>query len=76
MNTNTPTQASRIVIKGMMCDHCRNAAQKLLTSYPTVTNVERCAPDAFLVQGSLPDTLAKDIEDLGFTLLQNTQNQE
>lgn len=67
---DTPHQSTRIVIKGMMCDHCRGAAKKLLLSYSTVTAVEQAAPDAFFVTGTLPETLAKDIEDLGFELVQ------
>ncbi len=61
--------ATRVVIKGMMCDHCRGAAMKLLKGYPTVTEVVQAAPDAFMVTGTLPETLAKDIEDLGFALV-------
>lgn len=66
----TPHQSTRITIKGMMCDHCRGAAKKLLLNYSTVTAVEQAAPDAFFVTGTLPETLAKDIEDLGFELVQ------
>ncbi len=61
--------AKRVVIKGMMCDHCRGAAMKLLKRYPTVTEVVQVAPDAFSVKGELPESLAKDIEDLGFELV-------
>lgn len=68
--TPPPPQATRITIKGMMCDHCRGAAKKLLLNYPSVTAVEQAAPDAFFVTGELPETLAKDIEDLGFELVQ------
>ncbi len=59
----------RIVVKGMMCDHCRGTVTKLLNRYPTVTAVTLVAPDAFLVEGTLPDTLAKDIAEAGFELV-------
>ncbi len=65
----TTSSGQILTIKGMMCDHCRGAAKRLLESYPTVTSVEQVAPNAFSVQGLLPETLAKDIEDLGFTLV-------
>ncbi len=63
------TGAQRVVVKGMMCDHCRGSVMKLLKRYPEVTSVTQAAPDAFLVEGPLPETLAKDIEELGFELV-------
>ena len=61
--------ARRVVVKGMMCDHCRGAVRRLLATYPGVTAVTQAGPDAFDVEGGpLPDTLARDIADLGYTL--------
>lgn len=61
--------ARRVVVKGMMCDHCRGAVRRLLAAYPGVTAVTQAGPDAFDVEGGpLPDTLARDIADLGYTL--------
>ncbi len=57
---------TRIVVKGMMCDHCRGTVLKLLKGYSTLTAVQQVAPDAFEVEGTLPETLEKDIADLGF----------
>lgn len=57
-----------VKVAGMKCDHCRTAVEARLRSYPGVTSVERIAPDTFWVVGPLPDTLAADIEALGFTL--------
>lgn len=58
----------RVVVKKMRCDHCRGAVQKLLSSYPTVSEVSRIDNETFLVKGALPDTLAADIQQLGFEL--------
>ena len=67
MNKSNSTR--RVTVKGMMCDHCRGAVRKLLAGYPGVTEVTQAGPDAFDVVGPLPDTLAADIEDLGYTLV-------
>lgn len=64
-------QTQQVTIKGMMCDHCRGLAKKCLSAYATVTAVEQISPDTFLVEGSLPETLADDIQALGFTLVQD-----
>lgn len=66
----TTTTGTTVTIKGMTCDHCRGAAQRLLASYPSVTSVEQASPESFIVQGTLPESLAKDIKDLGFTLVE------
>lgn len=59
----------RVTVNGMRCDHCRASVRRLLEGYPGVTAVEQVAPDAFEVAGApLPETLAKDIADLGFEL--------
>ena len=58
----------RVTVQGMMCDHCRGAVRRLLEGYPGVAKVEQAGPDAFDVTGPLPDSLAADIADLGYTL--------
>jgi uncharacterized membrane protein YraQ (UPF0718 family) len=58
----------RIVVKKMRCDHCRGAVQRLLSAYPTVSEVTRIDNETFLVKGDIPDTLAADIQQLGFEL--------
>ena len=67
MNESNTTRP--VTVKGMMCDHCRRAVRKLLAGYPCVTEVTQAGPDAFDVLGPLPDTLADDIEDPGYTLV-------
>ena len=61
--------AGRIVIvKKMRCDHCRGAVLNLLKSYPNVTEVIPVDNESFRVKGQLPETLASDIQKLGFEL--------
>ncbi len=60
--------AKRVVVRGMACDHCRGAVTKLLQGYPGVERVTPDGADAFCVEGELPESLAKDIEGLGFAL--------
>lgn len=61
-----PSNATRVTVKGMTCDHCRGSVMNLLKQYPGVTGVTQVSPDTFEVEGTLPDTLGKDIADLGF----------
>ena len=61
--------AVHVTVKGMACDHCRASVRKLLESYPGVTGVVQVSPDTFAVEGGpLPDSLGKDISNLGFEL--------
>ena len=57
-----------VTVKGMRCDHCRGAVLNLLKSYPDVTEVTRVDNETFHVKGVLPETLAADIQQLGFKL--------
>ncbi len=57
-----------VTVKGMRCDHCRGAVLNLLKSYPSVTEVTRVDNETFHVKGVLPETLATDIQQLGFKL--------
>lgn len=63
------TDTRRITVKGMRCDHCRGAVRKLLEGYPSVTQVIPTGDDTFDVRGELPPTLAADIKELGFELI-------
>jgi uncharacterized membrane protein YraQ (UPF0718 family) len=57
-----------VVVKKMRCDHCRGAVLNLLKSYPGVTEVTPVDNESFRVKGALPETLAADIQKLGFEL--------
>jgi uncharacterized membrane protein YraQ (UPF0718 family) len=57
-----------VVVKKMRCDHCRGAVLNLLKSYPAVTEVTPVDQESFRVKGTLPETLAADIQKLGFEL--------
>lgn len=59
---------TRVTVEGMRCDHCRTAVTKYLAGCPGVTAVESAGKKAFDVDGELPETLAQDLEGLGFTL--------
>lgn len=63
---------SLVKVDGMRCDHCRATVEGRLSGYPGVTSVERVSPDTFRVVGPLPDTLAADIEALGFKLAERS----
>ena len=63
-----PNVVRRVRVNGMRCDHCRGAVRRLLEGYAGVTRVHQVAPDAFDVEGPLPDTLGKDLAGLGFEL--------
>ncbi len=70
MNTNASPAAQRITVNGMACDHCRATVRKRLAAYPGVTEVTQSSPTTFDVVGTLPETLAQDLADLGFELAQ------
>lgn len=66
-----PTTGRRVVVKGMACDHCRGVVADRLRKYPGVTAVRSAGRDAFDVEGApLPETLAADLAELGFTLVE------
>lgn len=69
---STPTDSvRRVVVKGMACDHCRGLVAERLRKYPGVTAVRGAGSDAFDVEGApLPETLAADLAELGFTLVE------
>ena len=69
--TTAENPARRVVVKGMACDHCRGIVAERLRKYPGVTAVHGAGRDAFDVAGGpLPDTLAADLAELGFTLVE------
>ena len=69
--TTAENSARRVVVKGMACDHCRGIVAERLRKYPGVTAVHGAGRDAFDVAGGpLPDTLAADLAELGFTLVE------
>lgn len=69
--TTAETSTRRVVVKGMACDHCRGIVADHLRKYPGVTAVHGAGRDAFEVAGGpLPDTLANDLAELGFTLVE------
>lgn len=69
--TTAETPTRRVVVKGMACDHCRGIVAERLRKYPGVTAVHGAGRDAFEVAGGpLPDTLANDLAELGFTLVE------
>ena len=68
MSENETQAVRRVTVQGMTCDHCRGAVRRLLEGYPGVAKVEQAGPDAFDVTGPLPESLAADIADLGYTL--------
>lgn len=61
--------ATRVTVSGLHCDHCRAAVTKLLSGYPGITRATVISPDSFEVEGLLPECLAADISELGFTLV-------
>ncbi|MEG2062777.1 MAG: permease [Kiritimatiellia bacterium] len=58
----------RLRVSGMTCDHCRATVRELLEHSPRITAVAEVAPDSFIVEGELPETLAADLHALGFEL--------
>lgn len=69
--TTAENPVRRVVVKGMACDHCRGIVAERLRKYPGVTAVHGAGRDAFDVAGGpLPDTLAADLAELGFTLVE------
>ncbi|MGN0885564.1 MAG: permease [Candidatus Spyradenecus sp.] len=69
--TTAENPARRVVVKGMACDHCRGIVAERLRKYPGVTAVHGAGRDAFDVEGGpLPETLAADLAELGFTLVE------
>ena len=61
----------RLTVRGMHCDHCRGSVRALLERYPGVEKVVQASPEAFDVTGDLPETVAADIADLGFELVED-----
>ena len=69
MEKDALTEKGQLVtVKGMRCEHCRGLVRRTLQNYPSVTSVEPKGEDSFEVVGTLPETLAADLQALGFEL--------